>query len=64
MQERDVVRLRHGLDDGEPKSWKTVANIVGVDQHRVRTVERAAMVRLRKPHVLRRLEESRHIGLQ
>lgn len=60
-QERDVVRLRHGLDDGEPKSWKVVAGIVGVDMTRVRNIERGAMARLRKPRLMRRLEESRHL---
>lgn len=60
-QERDVVRLRHGLDDGEPKSWKVVAGIVGVDMTRVRNIERGAMARLRKPRLMRRLEESRHM---
>merc|ERR1740130_1999226 len=47
-QERDVVRFRHGFDDGQPKSWQTVANMVGVDLQRVRTVEKTAMGRLRK----------------
>lgn len=60
-QERDVVRLRHGLDDGVPKSWKVVAGIVGVDLTRVRNIERGAMARLRKPRLMRRLEESRHL---
>ena len=45
-------RLRHGLDDGEPKSWKAVAGIIGLDLQRVRTVERSAMMKLRKPQML------------
>lgn len=56
-QERDVVRLRHGLSDGEPKSWQAVANAVGVDLQRVRTVEKTAMGRLRRPLYMKRLED-------
>lgn len=62
-QERDVVRLRHGFDDGQPKSWQTVANMVGVDLQRVRSVEKTAMGRLRKPLYLKRLEHFERVPL-
>jgi len=63
-QERDVVRLRHGFDDGQPKSWQTVANMVGVDLQRVRTVEKTAMGRLRKPLYMKRLEHFERVPLK
>jgi len=63
-QERDVVRLRHGFDDGQPKSWQTVANMVGVDLQRVRTVEKTAMGRLRKPLYMKRLEHFDRVPLK
>ena len=62
-QERDVVRLRHGFDDGQPKSWQTVANMVGVDLQRVRSVEKTAMGRLRKPLYMKRLEHFERVPL-
>ena len=63
-QERDVVRFRHGFDDGQPKSWQTVANMVGVDLQRVRTVEKTAMGRLRKPLYMKRLEHFDRVPLK
>lgn len=55
--ERDILRLKYGLDDGIPKSLVKVADIIGVKVTRVRGLEQAALRRLRRPAFLERLEE-------
>jgi len=50
--ERDVLRLRHGLDDGVTRTAREVAEICGgsVSQSDVRTVEMRACRKLRSPY--------------
>ena len=55
--ERDVVRLRYGLDDGNSKTFSAVASIVSLSTRQVRTVESNALEALRRPHFISRLEE-------
>ena len=54
--ERDVMRLRYGLDDGISKSLEAVGSLVGLRTQRVRTIEQSCFRRLRKPSILSRLE--------
>lgn len=54
--ERDVMRLRYGLDDGVTKSLAKVGSIVQLSHTRVRALEHSALNRLRRPHFLERLE--------
>ena len=54
--ERDVMRLRYGLDDGISKSLEAVGTLVGLRTQRVRTIEQSCFRRLRKPSILSRLE--------
>ncbi len=46
-REREVLRLRYGLD-GEPQSRRKVAEALGVSESRVRDIERRALAKLRR----------------
>ena len=48
ITERDVLRLRLGLDDGNSRTRPQVATIVGLDTRRVRAIEQCALTKLRK----------------
>ena len=43
----EVLRLRFGLTDGEPRTLGEIAEIVGVSRERVRQIEAEALARLR-----------------
>ncbi len=45
---RQVIRLRYGLEDGEKKTLKEVAEIIELTRERVRQIERAALRTLAK----------------
>ncbi len=44
--ERQVVMLRYGMDGGEPRSLRDVAQLLGLSAQRVRRIEIAALERL------------------
>eukprot|EP00591_Stephanopyxis_turris_P009505 CAMPEP_0195522206 /NCGR_PEP_ID=MMETSP0794_2-20130614/20096_1 /TAXON_ID=515487 /ORGANISM="Stephanopyxis turris, Strain CCMP 815" /LENGTH=472 /DNA_ID=CAMNT_0040651899 /DNA_START=476 /DNA_END=1894 /DNA_ORIENTATION=- len=48
-KESDVLVLRFGLDDGNPKSAEEAANRLGVSRERVRLIEARALNKLRHP---------------
>lgn len=48
-KERDVLVLRYGLDDGNPKTIDQVASILNVSRERIRLFEARAMNKLRNP---------------
>jgi RNA polymerase primary sigma factor len=48
-RERDVLALRYGLDDGNPKTVDQVASILDVSRERVRLLEARAINKLRQP---------------
>lgn len=55
-RERDVLRLRFGLDDGRAKTLEEIGYIFKVTRERIRQIEAKAMRKLRQPsrnHVLR-----------
>ena len=56
-EERDVLRLRYGIDDGTAKKHHGVAKIMGIPIKAVRKYESRALDALRRPHFLGRLEE-------
>ena len=62
-EERDVLRLRYGLDDGNSKTFTAVGKIVGLNVKQVRSVENKALDALRRPHFLTRLEEFLDVDL-
>jgi RNA polymerase primary sigma factor len=44
--ERDVIRLRYGIEDGSMRSMSAVGQELGLSRDRVRTLERLALTRL------------------
>jgi DNA-directed RNA polymerase sigma subunit (sigma70/sigma32) len=55
-EERDVLRLRYGLDDGNAKSIAAIGRLIGIKVTAVRRLEAGALRSLRKPNFLERLE--------
>jgi len=45
--EREVLRKRHGLDDGHPKSQRVVGEALGFSRHKVGRIEKRAMAKIR-----------------
>ena len=54
-QERRVLALRFGLDQGSPRSLREVGGIVGLSAERVRVVEREALSKLRAADAVQRV---------
>jgi RNA polymerase primary sigma factor len=55
-RERDVIKLRFGLETGEPLSLEQSGKILGFSRERIRQVEQRAMYKLRKHSRLRNLD--------
>ncbi len=49
-REKDVVRMRFGLDGGQPRTLEEVGRHFGVTRERVRQIEARTMAKLRHPH--------------
>jgi RNA polymerase nonessential primary-like sigma factor len=47
-REQQVVRLRYGLDDGQPKTLDQIGKRFGLSRERVRQIEREVMAKLRQ----------------
>ncbi|EFV14508.2 sigma-70 family RNA polymerase sigma factor [Segniliparus rugosus] len=45
--EQQVIRLRYGLDDGQPRTLDQIGKIFSLSRERVRQIEREVMVKLR-----------------
>jgi len=50
--ERDVVRLRYGLDDGKTRTVKEICKMLTVTASQVRHAETTAFRKLRSPHCI------------
>src|SRR5256714_2758072 len=48
-READVVRLRFGLTDGQPRTLEEIAHVYGVTRERVRQIEFKTIAKLRQP---------------
>jgi RNA polymerase primary sigma factor len=48
-RERNVVRLRFGLDDGQARTLEEVGKAFGVTRERVRQIESKSLAKLRQP---------------
>ena len=55
-REREVIRLRYGLDDGRERTLEEVGQLFGITRERVRQIEFKAMRKLRQPERCTRLE--------
>jgi RNA polymerase primary sigma factor len=49
-RERDVLRLRYGLDDGRMKTLEEIGQIFNVTRERIRQIEAKALRKLRHPY--------------
>ena len=56
-RERDVLRLRFGLDDGRQRTLEEVGQLFRVTRERIRQIEAKALRKLRHPNRSRRLRE-------
>jgi len=46
-RERQVLRMRYGLDDGRPRTLDEIGRVFGISRERVRQIERDSMAKLR-----------------
>jgi len=46
-REQQVIRLRFGLDDGQPRTLDQIGKLFGLSRERVRQIEREVMIKLR-----------------
>ena len=49
-RERDALNLRFGLEDGQQRTIKEVSLLLGLDQERIRQIERESLTKLRLTH--------------
>jgi RNA polymerase primary sigma factor len=56
-REREVIELRFGLRDGQPKTLDEVAKVYGITRERIRQIEARGLLKLRQPVRSARLEE-------
>jgi RNA polymerase nonessential primary-like sigma factor len=49
LRERQVLRLRYGLDDGQPRTLDEIGKTFGLSRERIRQIERDTMSKLRHP---------------
>ena len=55
-REQNVIRLRYGLDDGQPRTLDQIGRRFGLSRERVRQIEREVMAKLREGDRARRLK--------
>jgi RNA polymerase nonessential primary-like sigma factor len=48
-REQHVIRMRYGLDDGQPRTLDQIGRRFGLSRERVRQIERETMAKLRHP---------------
>jgi len=56
-REREVVRMRYGLADGQPRTLEEVGKAFGVTRERVRQIEAKTLAKLRHPHLSGQLRD-------
>jgi RNA polymerase primary sigma factor len=56
-REREVIEMRFGLKDGQPKTLEEVARAYGITRERIRQIEARGLYKLRQPTRSRRLAE-------
>ena len=56
-RERDVIRLRFGLEDGRQRTLEEVGQLFGVTRERIRQIEAKALRKLRNPSKSGKLRE-------
>jgi len=48
-REREVIELRFGLKDGQPRTLDEVAQCYGITRERIRQIEARSLSKLRQP---------------
>jgi RNA polymerase sigma factor (sigma-70 family) len=56
-REREVVRLRFGLDDGRVRTLEEIGRVFGLSRERIRQIEKSSLTKLREPDRAGRLRE-------
>ncbi|MGL4552375.1 MAG: RNA polymerase sigma factor RpoD/SigA [Gemmataceae bacterium] len=56
-REREVIELRFGLRDGQPRTLEEVARAYGITRERIRQIEARGLLKLRQPLRSQRLQE-------
>ena len=56
-REKQVVRLRFGLDDGQARTLEEVGREFGVTRERIRQIEAKTLAKLRNPHRSQKLRD-------
>jgi RNA polymerase primary sigma factor len=56
-REQEIVRMRFGLDDGQPRTLEEVGAFFGVTRERIRQIEAKTLAKLRQPARSARLRE-------
>ena len=56
-RERQVVRLRFGLEDGQPQTLEEVGREFGVTRERIRQIESKTLAKLRHPNRSQKLKD-------
>lgn len=56
-REREVIELRFGLKDGQPRTLEEVARAYGITRERIRQIEARGLLKLRQPVRSQRLSE-------
>jgi RNA polymerase primary sigma factor len=56
-REREVIELRFGLKDGQPRTLEEVAKAYGITRERIRQIEARGLLKLRQPLRSQRLAE-------
>jgi RNA polymerase sigma factor (sigma-70 family) len=59
-REQQVIRLRFGLDDGRQRTLDEVGSEFGLSRERIRQIEKAVMLKLRRPTTVEQLREYVH----
>jgi RNA polymerase primary sigma factor len=56
-REREVIEMRYGLKDGQPRTLEEVGKAFSVTRERIRQIETRTLARLRHPTKIRKLED-------